>query len=229
VHCLQVCAKAVVKSDALRDAFIELSELPGAAQVRLLMSRQAPHLVLSAKGDSSSCEIEFPQQAHTETFHSLSFPLMDAGAGGSVFAQTQTPINQSDRWAYHYHLGSLQQALKALPHAAETYLRMNTAGMLCVQHMVSHQTGRSFVDFLIAVDATLDMEVMGQSQSNIGQSQSQMDSQSRADQRSELDSLSRAGDGFGDDDRGDGRDSSSGRDRGTSAFGKDDGPLKDSD
>ena len=56
----------------------------------------------------------------------------------------------SEARAWSYGLGALNQGMRALTVAKETYMRINEEGLMCVQHQVENTaSGQStFIDFL---------------------------------------------------------------------------------
>ena len=94
--------RALIRSLHLKDAFAELSDLPGAANINITFSPTEPYLRIGASGSGGSCYIDFPQAS--ESFVS--------------FAATAT-MHQK------FHLSLLQLAVKALSVADETFVRLN--------------------------------------------------------------------------------------------------------
>ncbi len=94
--------RAVIRSLHLREAFIELAELPGAASVEITFAPTEPYLQFEAAGSGGSCVVDFPQGS--ESF--ISF-------------------NSTAPQAFRFHLSLLQQAVKALSVAEETFIRLN--------------------------------------------------------------------------------------------------------
>ncbi|RLN78154.1 hypothetical protein BBJ28_00007990 [Nothophytophthora sp. Chile5] len=143
-----VVARCIMQSEPLRDAFAELYDLPSAACVTIAMAdggntpdpSDAKCLSLSATSETGSCEIEFAptSSAFIEFFCA---PGSDEDETGSCAAT--------------FHVAVLQQAFKALAHSNETFLRMNSAGFLSVQHMIESGAGdKGFVDALISPEDT---------------------------------------------------------------------------
>eukprot|EP00941_MAST-03F_sp_MAST-3F-sp1_P000139 g139.t1 len=119
--------KAIIKSQYLRDAFQELTDMAGAASVILRLSPTEPNFRMCAKGNVGSCYIDFPSSSE-------SFVLFQS----------------SRRQSLRYRLAFLQHAFRALQHSDQTYLRINEDGLLCVQHMVVSSSGATtYIDFVI--------------------------------------------------------------------------------
>jgi cell cycle checkpoint protein len=127
--------KLILHSDRLRDAFLELSDLPGASNIKILVSPSAPYFRLSACGQFGVCEVDFAQ-------------------GADSFSHFECPV----QLCYEYRLTLLHQAAKPLADAEKTFLRMNSEGMLSIQHLIRQADGqKTYVDFfLLAADFAHD-------------------------------------------------------------------------
>lgn len=156
-----VTAKVLIKSQVLRDAFMELAELPSAASVRLVMfpredsnlDRESPSVGfrMSAAGETTLCEIDF---------------LCSSGALVEFSCERESSAT--------YHLGVIQSALKAVHVASESFIRMNEDGILSIQHMIetpassndsakdnqslTSDNTRGFVDVILSPEEDLSME-----------------------------------------------------------------------
>ena len=118
---------AVLRSEALREHVQELFDVSGAASAKVRFDGSAMWMATSG-ADESSCEVNIPRTA-------------DIFVDYTVAEQTAT-------WTYP--LSSLQLAMKALGVAKESYLRINSEGLMCVQHQVEGKSGKEvFVDFLL--------------------------------------------------------------------------------
>ena len=53
--------RVIIQSQHLREAFSELSDLPGAANVSITMAPAEPYFQLSAAGSVGTCTVSFPQ------------------------------------------------------------------------------------------------------------------------------------------------------------------------
>jgi len=62
----------------------------------------------------------------------------------------------SEARSWSYGLGALNQGMRALTVAKETYVRINEEGIMCVQHQVENTaSGQStFIDFLCLAEET---------------------------------------------------------------------------
>lgn len=123
----RIISKAILSSDALKDAFSELAEIGGAKKVQIQVSPLDPLLRLISIGTVGTIDIEFPRRS-------------------DAFISFHCEHEQ----CFSYSLPLLQHALRALSCAKETFLRINEPGMLTLQHMIVSSLGqRSFVDFVI--------------------------------------------------------------------------------
>jgi len=117
--------KAIVLSDQLRDAFVELSDVQGAGAVRITVGPTAPMLRLSTDGDAGVCYIDF----------------------GSEFFSSFEATSALD---FSYRLNLLQRASKPLTEAEKTFLRLNSDGILSFQHLIRQTEGqRTYVEFYV--------------------------------------------------------------------------------
>jgi len=129
----QVC-KTVLKSELLKEALYELQDLQGASTVKVVMSPLAPYFQLASGGNLGSLEIEFNKSSDL-------FVYFDCEA--------------TSEW--EYPLQSLLQGMRALLVAAETYVRINDEGIMCIQHQIVASSGKKcFVDFLMVPTADED-------------------------------------------------------------------------
>jgi len=65
--------RAILKSEILKEAIAELSELPGASTIRVRVSPASPYFHLSAAGHHGHLEIAFSK--HSEVSHRWTFIL----------------------------------------------------------------------------------------------------------------------------------------------------------
>jgi hypothetical protein len=128
-----VMGKCIMMSQPLYDAFSELYDMPSAATVLVRMysvNGSAQSLSLRAESESGSCEIDF-------------------AATSSAFVDFSYLSDKAECFAC-FHVAVLQQALKALNHSIETFIRMNANGLLSVQHMIQvGSTDKAFIDVLL--------------------------------------------------------------------------------
>jgi len=117
----------VLRSEALREHILELCDVPGAASVKVRFDSKAMWMATSG-ADESTCELNIP-------------------CGADIFV-SYVVAEQTATWTYP--LSSLQLATKALGVAKETFIRVNSEGLMCVQHQVEGKSGKEvFVDFLL--------------------------------------------------------------------------------
>lgn len=117
----------IVKAEPLRDVITELGEVSGVKDIKVQVTNKHPEMMkLIAKGNMSSCEIEFPRASE-------------------VFVSFRAEVSLS--WTYS--LRALELGMKALSVANETFIRFNAEGIMCIQHQIETASGvETFVDFL---------------------------------------------------------------------------------
>lgn len=126
------CAKAIVTSSFLREAFHEVSDFPGANVVHLTLSPEEPRLALVVSGVSGSCRIE-------------SSPSTDAF--------TSFDARRRNQACFKHDL--MQHAVRALPSARQTLLRFTEDGVLYMQHKIVDEVERAlFVHVMLLPDET---------------------------------------------------------------------------
>lgn len=122
--------RAILPSEQLREALVELSELPQASTISLLMSPEYPFFRLKAHGEVGSCEVIFP-------------------LGDESFTQFEC----KETLEFGYRQSLMQIASKALQFADKTCVRVNESGMLSMQHMICQESGsKTYVDFFVLAD-----------------------------------------------------------------------------
>jgi len=123
--------KVLVESSQLRDAFVELSDLPAAATVSILMSPEKPYLRLTAHGQMASCVVDFPHGSES---------LLN--------------MRNTKKMEHTYRVSLIQNAGRALGVATKTFLRMNGSGTLAIQHIIKQSDGlQSRVEHFILADS----------------------------------------------------------------------------
>jgi len=122
--------RIIIASDRLRDAFHEIAELPGASTAHVLMSPARPFFRVSTMGEHGSCQIDFPDCS--ETFTQF---------------RCESTVQCS------YRMSFIQHACRALQFSHRTFIRMNSDGLLSMQHMVKFGDSKTYVDFYIVSDA----------------------------------------------------------------------------
>ena len=126
-----IVARAIVKSDFLRDAIVELSDVPGASSATIGISPSG--MDLAAIGYSSECQVSLPHAGNASVFVSLECDPP------RVHART-------------YPLHSVLSAMRGLEIASETCISINRSGMVAIQHQVLDDVGNgqpNFVDFIM--------------------------------------------------------------------------------
>lgn len=123
-------ASMIVKSDVLKDGIQELFEITSATSVRLAVTA-GDHggLGVSTEG-THICEVDLPLSS--EAFVSFK-------------------CNETCCW--NYSLGSFHLGMKALAVAFETYIRVNSEGILLIQHQLETSKGENtYIDFLMMAE-----------------------------------------------------------------------------
>ena len=129
--------RVIIASDRLRDAFGEISDLPGASTCNMLISPEAPFFRISTMGEHGSCQIDFPH-------------------GSESFTQFRCEA----KLEYSFRMSHMQQATRALSFAHRTFIRLNSAGLLSMQHMVKVNESKTYVDYYVISDAAMEeMEI----------------------------------------------------------------------
>ena len=134
-----VRAKAIVTSNAIHDALYEMEGMAPIVEIAFHPETETgalPVLKMGARGPSGACEIEFP-----------------AGGGASTVVESFEAI---EPLSYLYTSSLLHASLKALALAAKTSLRVNSAGILSLQHMIIRSDHRIFVEFFVSPNEVYD-------------------------------------------------------------------------
>jgi len=106
--------KLVIQSNVLHDAFKELVDQPGAHTIYIILSTNLPHLRL-----------------HTiSSFGTLTVDLDKRSDPFTVFEIT----GENETVSYKYHLALFIPSIRAMGAASETFLRVNSVGMLHMAH-----------------------------------------------------------------------------------------------
>ena len=90
--------------------------MPGAASVRIGVSKKAILMTISATGALGTSEVRFMRESEAFRHFKCS--------------------NQAE-WTYQ--LSAVESGMRALSVANETFIRINADGILCIQHQVGSQ------------------------------------------------------------------------------------------
>ena len=103
-------------------------EIVGSEKVTVTVNNgEKGGISLTAEGNMSVCEIELPE---------------DSNAFVSFICNTPC------QW--DYALASFHLGMKALSVASETYIRVNSEGMMCIQHLLETDMGEdTTIDFIL--------------------------------------------------------------------------------
>jgi len=136
----EVCA-VLLRSQLLREALQELFEASTSSEsVRVAVSRSGLSLA-SAREEDASCEVSI----------SSSTPAPSGGGSkAEVCVSFACDVPPTEPETFEYPIGSLQLAMKALGVAKETFIRVNSEGLMSVQHLVQGRGGHDvFLDFML--------------------------------------------------------------------------------
>jgi hypothetical protein len=130
-----ILARARIKSDFLKDAITELTDVGGSTSATIGISKLG--LEFATFGHSTECHVVVPYVGnHPEVFVSLE----GVGEGENVLH------------ARSYPLHSILSAMRGLEIASETCITINANGMVAIQHQVLDQVGNgdpNYVDFIM--------------------------------------------------------------------------------
>jgi len=124
-----IVSRAIVKSELLKEALAEL-EPPGGSIVQIRMSPEASFLSMAVNGDSCSAQVDFPSD----------------GQSNDVF----TAFECKEAVTNSYKLNLIRPCVKVLAKSEQTNIRMNSVGMLSMQHVIPAEDGNTnWIEFLI--------------------------------------------------------------------------------
>ena len=106
--------KLVIQSSVLHEAFKELVDQPGAHTVYIILSSDLPHLRLHSISSFGTLTIDFDKRSDPFT----------------VFEIT----NGQEAVSNKYHLALFVPSIRAMAAASETFIRVNSVGMLHMAH-----------------------------------------------------------------------------------------------
>lgn len=133
-----VLARARIKSDFLKDAITELTDVSGSTAASIGISKLG--LEFTAFGHSTECHVVVPYIGnHPEIFVSLE-GVVGGGGGENVIHERNYPLH------------SILSAMRGLEIASETCITINGNGMVAIQHQVLDQVGNgdpNYVDFIM--------------------------------------------------------------------------------
>mmetsp|Transcript_10312 Transcript_10312/g.39052 ORF Transcript_10312/g.39052 Transcript_10312/m.39052 type:complete len:321 (-) Transcript_10312:170-1132(-) len=122
--------RSILRSEYLREVIGELGDIPGADKASISVSSESPPLQFSTQGTYGYCDLELH-------------------ANNNTFVHVQCDSDQ--RW--QYTLPALLDSMRGLNHAKDTFLRINSEGILCVQHQIPSSSGNNvFIDFLLCAE-----------------------------------------------------------------------------
>mmetsp|Transcript_31289 Transcript_31289/g.36510 ORF Transcript_31289/g.36510 Transcript_31289/m.36510 type:complete len:707 (+) Transcript_31289:27-2147(+) len=142
-----IVARARIKSDFLKDAIMELTDVGGSVCASIGLSKKYG-LELATFGHSTECHVVVPYLGnHPEIFVSLE------GVDGNFDGRGHRGGgNDNVCYAYSYPLHSVLSAMRGLEIASETCISINANGMIAIQHQVLDTVGNgdpNYIDFVM--------------------------------------------------------------------------------
>lgn len=127
----------LMKSEPLKGSFQELFDVSGANSVQVELKHDGLNLSTVGIGEST-CQIEIPRSSAAF----VSFSRSPSAPGGN------TPT------VWTYPISSIHLGMKAINFAKETYIRINSEGMMCIQHQLTtkDERGDNFIDICTAAE-----------------------------------------------------------------------------
>eukprot|EP01040_Poterioochromonas_malhamensis_P005473 gene5473-5876_t len=124
----------IIKSDALKESLVDILDAPWIETSEMEVSNLPQYLKVIARGSVGKSEVLIPRAS--DAF--ISFNCIRS-------------ITVS------YNVKALILGMKALNLGKETYLRINTEGILCLQHQIESEKGENvYYDFLLLPDLSPD-------------------------------------------------------------------------
>lgn len=109
-----IVGKLVIQSSVLHDAFKELVDQPGAHTIYIILSTELPHLRLHSISSFGTLTIDFDKRS--DPFTIFEIPGLHEAVSNK------------------YHLALFVPSIRAMAAASETFLRINSVGMLHMAH-----------------------------------------------------------------------------------------------
>ena len=131
----------LIKSEPLKGCVQELFDVSGANSVCVELKSDGLNLSTVGIGESI-CQIDIP---HTS-------------AAFVSFVRSASTSALSTVW--NYPLSSIHLGMKALGHAKETFIRINSEGMMCIQHQLTTKDDRgyNFIDICTSAEEQIEGE-----------------------------------------------------------------------
>lgn len=122
IRSAEIVSKIIIKSDSLREAFHELDW--SNSTCTWLLSNEPPYFRLSTDSSDSSCQVDYPNDSQV-------FELFEC----------------SRTIEFGYKMKHLHPCIKTLSISKKTQIRVNSEGLLSMQHMICEDGNTTFVDF----------------------------------------------------------------------------------
>ena len=131
----------LMKSEPLKGSVQELFDVSGANSVQVELKPDGLNLSTVGIGEST-CQIDIPRTS----------------AAFVSFVRSASAPGRSTPTIWTYPLSSLHLGMKALGHAKETYIRINSEGMMCIQHQLTtkDERGDNFIDICTSAEEKMD-------------------------------------------------------------------------
>ncbi|KNC48341.1 cell cycle checkpoint protein RAD1 [Thecamonas trahens ATCC 50062] len=143
-----VRGKAIIISSAVHDALYELEGVAGSIAFEFVPQTRAASAMfrMSARGSAGSCAIEFP---HTSDGGGTSGGTAEVGPGAAALIESFDTVELITN---EYKTELVHASLRALALASKTSIRVNTEGILSLQHMINRGDELIFVEFFVVPD-----------------------------------------------------------------------------
>ncbi len=146
-----ILARALIKSEFLKDAISELTDVVGSTAATIGISRAG--LEFATYGHSTECHVVVPYAGnHPETFISLEGVDGNGNANDNSQRLGRSRGGGGVIHARNYPLHSILSAMRGLEIACETCISINANGMVAIQHQVLDQVGKgnpNFIEFIM--------------------------------------------------------------------------------
>lgn len=130
---------------------LEISDVFGATSVIVEMSNNPSLLKFSTQGPLGKCEITIPR-------YYIYFLLVPINSCVHLSSDSDSIVSFTceNNTIWTYPSSSFQLGMKALIVSKETFLRINSRGIMCIQHLVESDKGETYIDFLMASEESID-------------------------------------------------------------------------
>lgn len=128
-HSYEELTQIIFSSNSIKDAISDLGDFYGISSVMIEIKKNPKEMFkLSATGSNGDLDITFEKSPSQDVF--ISF-------------------NCNEDISFIYNLQSFQLGMKCSHISKETLIRINSVGVMCVQHLVETPHGDVYADFLM--------------------------------------------------------------------------------